>query len=265
MTKGDPAKKTTRKLPTSRFADGAQHAQQSTLITEVPIALVFDGTTTAVMMATPNDLTDFAFGFALTEGIISTVDDVQSFEVLSHDKGVEARFWLSPLKSSSFRARMRLLTGPVGCGLCGVDSLDTVHRTLPDVTADLSLTEEEILGSAEALRRFQPLMDKTGAAHAAGFYRPGEGIVLTREDVGRHNALDKLIGALNRSNIDAEQGAVVMTSRISVELVQKTAMAGCSMLIAASAPTSLAVETAKKCGISLIGFCRNGSFTRYSP
>lgn len=232
---------------------------------EVPVAVSFNGSTLAVMMATPADLVDFAYGFALTEGVIANLDEVESFELVEHDNGVEARFWLTDTRAEALAARQRRLVGPVGCGLCGIDSLDEAVRDLPKVgNPDLRLSRSEVASATETLRGMQPLHDQTRAVHAAGFLKPGSGLTLAREDVGRHNALDKLIGALARTRQDASQGAIVLTSRISVEMVQKAAMAGCPILIAASAPTAHALRLAEGAGMSIAAFARAGGFDIYA-
>jgi len=244
--------------------DGARKVTR-TLPEEAPVAVSFNGTTLAVMMCTPADIGDFAHGFALTEGAISNLDEIESFEVVTHTKGIEARFWLTDARAEALAARRRVMTGPVGCGLCGIDSLEEALRDLPHVGAPaLGLTRAEIAAATDALRGHQPLHDQTRAVHAAGFLRAGEGVVLAREDVGRHNALDKLIGALALAGEDASAGAFVLTSRVSVEMVQKTAMAGCPMIVAASAPTAHALRLAEGAGITLAAFARAGAFDLYS-
>lgn len=228
---------------------------------EVPVALVFDASTLAVMMASPGDIHDMAVGFALSEGIITAPEEITGFEEAAHPQGIEARLWLREDRAAALRDRRRFMAGPVGCGLCGIDSLEQAVRPVPAVTApDLRLGRAEVAGAGAALAARQPLRARTGATHAAGFLRPGAGIVAVREDVGRHNALDKLFGALARDGQDAGQGAVVMTSRLSVELVQKCAMLGCPVLISVSAPTAAAQRLAEDRGITLIGFARGGDF-----
>ena len=245
-------------------ADGTRAVHRA-LPEEVAVAMVFNGSTQAVMMATPADIADFAHGFALTEGVITDLSQVESFEVVEHGQGVEARFWLAEDRAEAIAARRRFMAGPVGCGLCGIDSLEQANRPLPNVgNPGLRFCRTDIAGATDALRGFQPLHDQTHAAHAAGFLRPGQGIVLAREDVGRHNALDKLIGAMALAGIDPATGAFVMTSRLSVELVQKAAMAGCPALIAVSAPTAAAVALAENVGITLAAFARGGGFDVYS-
>lgn len=232
---------------------------------EVPVAMVFGGSTLAVMMASPGEIEDFALGFALTEGVIQSVAEVEDLEVVQHAEGIEARFWLRSERDAALAARRRFMAGPVGCGLCGIDSLEQAARALP-VVADrgLRLAPSDVRGATDGLRAAQPLHDQTRATHAAGFLRPGQGIVLAREDVGRHNALDKLIGAMARQGIDPAGGAFVMTSRLSVELVQKCAMAGCPAILAVSAPTDHAVRLAEAAGITLAAFVRGGGFDLYS-
>ncbi|PWE34109.1 formate dehydrogenase accessory sulfurtransferase FdhD [Maritimibacter sp. 55A14] len=232
---------------------------------EVPVAFVFDGTTQAVMMATPDDIADFAHGFAVTEGIVTDPAQIEDFEIAEHAQGIEARFWLREDRQEALTARRRYMAGPVGCGLCGIDSLEQAIRLVPRVTrTGPPFSLREIARATDALGTCQPLHDLTRATHAAGFILPDAGLILAREDVGRHNALDKLIGALWRAGIDPSEGAIVMTSRLSVELVQKCAMAGCGILIAVSAPTAHALRLADEAGITLAAFARGGGFDLYS-
>lgn len=243
--------------------DGARRVTR-TLPEEVPVALVFDGTTQAVMMATPADLEDFGLGFALTEGIVAAPGEVRSTEVVAHDAGAEVRMWLADGAGATLRARRRRMAGPVGCGLCGIDSLAEALRPLPQVTAAGRLSRAAIAAATDRLAEDQSLHDRTRAAHAAGFLRADGALALAREDIGRHNALDKLIGALARGGIEAGQGALVVTSRLSVDMLQKAAMAGCPVLIAVSAPTALAVRQAEAAGLTLIAFAKGGGFDIYT-
>ena len=239
-------------------------AVHRTLPEEVAVAMVFDGSSAAVMMATPADVQDLALGFALSEGIVTAPDQLDGFELAEHPNGLEARFWLREDRADALAERRRFMAGPVGCGLCGIDSLDAAARDLPPVGDGPRFTRAEVARATDMLRDQQPLHDQTRATHAAGFLLPGAGIVLVREDVGRHNALDKLIGALARQGIDPATGAVVMTSRLSVELVQKCAIAGISTLIAVSAPTAHALRLAQGAGMTLAAFARGGAFDLYS-
>lgn len=243
--------------------DGAREVSRA-LPEEWPVAFSFDGSTQAVMMATPQDLEDFALGFALSEGIVEGVEDIAEFELVLHEAGSECRFWLKPGRGVSLEARRRAFAGPVGCGLCGIDSLEEANRALPKVPVGKVFSAAEVSGAAEALRGAQPLHDRTRAVHAAGFVQPGRGLVLAREDVGRHNALDKLIGAMARAGIDPARGAFVLTSRISMELIQKAAVAQCPVIIGVSAPTAHAVRLAEGAGITLAAFARGRSFDLYA-
>lgn len=234
--------------------DGAREVTRA-LPEEVPVAVTCNGTTQAVMMCTPADLEDFARGFAFTEGY-ARPDQVERVEIIEADQGIEARLWIAEEAAEALGARRRAMMGPVGCGLCGIESLEEALRDLPPVTGALVLDAGEAAGAAEALRAHQPLHDLTHAVHAAGFYVPGQGIVLAREDVGRHNALDKLIGALLRAGIDPASGAIVITSRVSVEMVQKAVLAGCPALIAVSAPTAHALRLAEGAGLTVAAFAR---------
>ncbi|MEL6961044.1 MAG: formate dehydrogenase accessory sulfurtransferase FdhD [Pseudomonadota bacterium] len=219
---------------------------------EVPVALVYNGSTQAVMMATPNDLEDFGRGFSRTEGMGTP----ESIEIVRHARGIEVQMWLPEVEAEELAARRRAMTGPVGCGLCGIDSLDEALRDVPVVDADLRLSAGNVADAMAALRAGQHLHDKTRAVHGAGFYVPERGMVAIREDVGRHNALDKLVGAAG----DCSTGALVLTSRVSVDMVQKAAAAGAPVICAVSAPTTLAVETAKAAGITLVALARDTTF-----
>ncbi len=223
---------------------------------EMPVAFVYNGTTQAVMMATPADLIDFAVGFTLTEGI-ATPDEIGEVEVVEHGAGIEARMWLPPDREEILATRRRAMTGPVGCGLCGIDSLDQAMRPLPVLPpSPLTITQDDIRLALDELRDWQPLHDETRATHAAGFFIPGQGIVMAREDVGRHNALDKLIGALARAGIAPATGAIALTSRVSVEMVQKAVIAGAPILLAVSAPTAHAVRLATGANLTLVSTAR---------
>ncbi|WP_202330703.1 formate dehydrogenase accessory sulfurtransferase FdhD [Mesorhizobium sp. L-8-3] len=228
---------------------------------ETPIALSYAGTTHAVMMASPADFEDFALGFSLTEGIISSPDEIEAIEVADLGAGIDIQIRLKDAANTRFAARRRRLAGPVGCGLCGIESIEEAMRSVDAVGASgLSLAADDIARSVRLLSKVQPLHAETGAVHAAGFYMPGKGIVAAREDVGRHNALDKLAGALAKSGMDGTGGAVVVTSRVSVEMVQKTAAIGAPFIIAVSAPTALAIRTAEAAGMTLVALVRGEEF-----
>ena len=224
---------------------------------EVPIAFVYDGGTEAVMMATPADLEDFALGFSLNDGVVAAADDITSLEVTEVEQGIELRMLLRQRNRDALVTRRRKRAGPVGCGLCGVESIEEALPSLPRITTTFSVTANEIVQAMRSLAPQQTLNAETRAVHAAAFYVPGEGIVAVREDVGRHNALDKLAGALTRAGHKTSDGVILMTSRVSVELVQKAAMMGAPILAAVSAPTALALREADKAGITIVGIVRD--------
>lgn len=232
---------------------------------ETPVAFSYGGTTHAVMMATPADMEDFAVGFSLSEGIIEKASDIKKIAVEDHDQGIDIQITLVGEKGDALTARRRHMAGPVGCGLCGIESIDEALKPVALVgPTRLVLTPRDIAQSVRLLSARQPLHSETGAVHAAGFYVPGKGIVAAREDVGRHNALDKLAGALARQGIEGPSGAVVVTSRVSIEMVQKTAIIGAPVLIAVSAPTALAIRTAEAAGITLVALVRGDEFDIYT-
>lgn len=232
---------------------------------EVPVAFSFAGTTHAVMMASPADLEEFALGFSLTEGIIASPDEIEAIEIEDHGAGIDIQIRLRDKANTRFEARRRRLAGPVGCGLCGIESIEEAMRAVASVSGpELRLNAADIVQSVKLLSKVQPLHAETGAVHAAGFYLPGKGIVEAREDVGRHNALDKLAGALARKQIAGANGAVVVTSRVSVEMVQKTAAIGAPVIIAVSAPTALAIRQAEEAGMTLVALVRGEDFDIFS-
>lgn len=224
---------------------------------EAALALVIDGGTEAVMMGSPGDLQDFAYGFALNEGLIETLDDIRSFEVAEAGEGLEIRLWLVESRRRDLAQRRRFRIGPTGCGLCGVDSIAEALRPLPRVESGVRTSAARIVEAMAALEALQPLNARVHAVHAAAFLNlQTDAPLIVREDVGRHNALDKLAGALARSNILATSGAILMTSRLSVELVQKAAMMGAPIIAAISAPTGQALRTADRTGICVAGIVR---------
>jgi FdhD protein len=228
---------------------------------EVAIALSFNGTTQAVMMATPSDLEDFGIGFALTEGI-ARPEEVLSVEVQALPRGSDVQLWLTPEAEARLAARRRVMAGPVGCGLCGIDSIDQALREVPVVAPSLfRMTPAQVMAAVAALPGQQRLHDATRAVHCAAFW---DGTLrLAREDVGRHNALDKLAGAMLRGGL-ASKGAVVLTSRVSTDMVQKVAMLGAPVIIAVSAPTAEAVALAEAAGITLIALARPDRFELFT-
>jgi FdhD protein len=227
---------------------------------ETAIAFTFNTATYAVMMATPQDLEDFAIGFSLTEGVIHSLDAIDSIDIIEEEIGIELRIWLKAREAAEFLGRRRKMAGPTGCGLCGIESLTEAMRPPPMVGEGRVFAPEEIIAAVESLSPMQMLNHETRAVHAAGFYEPERGLIASREDVGRHNALDKLAGALARADVSARQGLVVLTSRVSIEMVQKAAMIGAPAVAAVSAPTALAVRMAEAAGMTLIAIARKDGF-----
>jgi FdhD protein len=246
----------------SRRVSKARVEETSRLIPEeVPVALVYDGSTHAVMMATPDDIEDFAVGFSITEGIISSRSEIREFDVVEHEKGLEARMWLTPQSGRKHLERRRRITGPTACGLCGVDSLDAAVPEPPRVGTSATTTPDEIQKALAAMPPAQVLNVATRAVHAAAFWDGKTGtIAVVREDVGRHNALDKLVGAVTNTGLDPTQGFLVLTSRVSVEMVQKAAALGVEIIVAVSAPTALALRVAETAGITLVAIARPDAF-----
>ncbi|MEM7565668.1 MAG: formate dehydrogenase accessory sulfurtransferase FdhD [Pseudomonadota bacterium] len=256
----DPA----RARPLRAWRGGTFAAETRTVPGETAIAIDVQGTTQAVMMATPADLTDFAYGFARAEGIVSAPGDVTRLDIRPSALGVTIGLWLAPGLAEAHEARRRALVGPTGCGLCGVESLEAAAPALPRLESALTATSADIIDAMAALRPAQALNARTHAVHAAGFVALDRAAqdrsLLLREDVGRHNALDKLCGALLRAGADGGEGLVVLSSRVSVEMVQKTVRMGAPILVAVSAPTDLACRTAEAAGLTLVAVARGEEF-----
>ncbi|QCB46052.1 formate dehydrogenase accessory sulfurtransferase FdhD [Hydrogenophaga sp. PAMC20947] len=230
---------------------------------EVPVALVFNGISHAVMLASPDHLEDFALGFGLTEGLLADRSELYGIEIERDQRGISLQLEVAAACEWRLKERRRNLTGRTGCGLCGTESLDQVSRSVPMAPA-VQLRSGALAHGQRALREWQVLQQLTGAAHAAAWCDLDGHIVVLREDIGRHNALDKLIGAMTLAQLDRTEGWVLVTSRASFEMVQKTAMSGAGVLAAVSAPTSLAVELAQRCGLALAGFVRGDDCVAYT-
>jgi FdhD protein len=227
---------------------------------ETAIALTYNGGTYAVMMGTPKDLRDFAVGFSLSEGIVQSADEISSLDIVDLDDGIELRMWLVPAKAELVNERRRHIAGPTGCGICGIESIAEAVRPAAIVPHGSSFAPHEIMAAVASIAPLQAINIETRAVHAAAFWMPARGIVALREDVGRHNALDKLAGALAQAKISTADGMVLLTSRVSVEMVQKTAAMCAPLMFAVSAPTALAVRMADAAGITLVAIARADGF-----
>ena len=241
------------------LADPGDHVERRAVPIETPVAIEVCGISYAVMMATPIDLGDFALGFALSEGLIADANDIVDLDIHEIEGGRVIRLSLPPDGAEKALARARIRVTESSCGLCGIDNIEQVLRPLPPVTARIATDRAAIARALDALRDHQPLGRATGAVHAAAFCAPDGAILNVREDVGRHNALDKLIGALAVGGVDPGAGFILLSARCSYELVEKTVRAGCSMLVTISAPTSLAAGRAAQAGLTLVSLARTDS------
>ena len=252
----DPVRTVDRQV----WRDGSVNEGARTIPEETALALTYNGGTYAVMMGTPRDLRDFAIGFSLSEGIIQSPDDIDTLDIVDLDDGIELRMWLAPSRADRLSERRRHIAGPTGCGLCGIDSIAEAIRPAAIVAQGRSFAPREIMTAMQSVAPLQQINIETRAVHAAAFWMPARGIVALREDVGRHNALDKLAGAVAQERVAAGEGMVLLTSRVSVEMVQKAAAMGAPLMVAVSAPTALAVRMADAAGITLAAIARADGF-----
>src|SRR6202795_1891358 len=252
----DPVRKVDRQV----WRDGSAREGSRLIPEETALALTYNGGTYAVMMGTPQNLRDFAIGFSLSEGIVQSPDDIESLDIAPLDNGIELRMWLEPSLANRLNERRRHIAGPTGCGICGIDSIAEAVRPAAVVTGGRSFSPREIMTAMAGIAPLQTINIETRAVHAAAFWTQARGIIALREDVGRHNALDKLAGALALGNVTADDGMVLLTSRVSVEMVQKTATIGAALMVAVSAPTALAVRMADAAGITLAAIARADGF-----
>lgn len=244
--------------------DGQSRRLDDEVAAEVPVALTYNRRSHVVMMATPTALEDFAIGFSLTEGIIRRPGDVLDMAVLERENGLELALTVNPDCFEHLQEQRRNLVGRTGCGLCGAESLEQAVRAPAAVTGRLSVTPSALQAAVSSLQAHQPLQMLTGAVHGAAWCDAGGEILAAREDVGRHNALDKLIGHLARTGFDPDAGFALVSSRASYEMVYKSAAAGIELLAAVSAPTTLAIDFAQRSGITLVGFARPGRHNVYT-
>ena len=255
---------TSRVVPVRNWQSGQADPGDDHIASEVPVALTYNRLSHVVMMATPADLEDFALGFSLTEGIIGCHDDLQAIRLLPRDGGIEVAMTITEPWFDRLATQRRNLTGRTGCGLCGAERIEQALRFPEPVGDNVRVTHAALQGSLLAMKAHQPLQGVTGATHGAAWCDLDGNITLLREDVGRHNALDKLIGALVRVGFNPRQGFVLVSSRASYEMVFKAARAGMELLMAVSAPTTLAIEFAERCGLTLVGFARPGRHNIYT-
>ena len=252
--------------PTHRSVDvdawrrGALRPSTRVVPEETPVALTYGRVTQAVMMATPTDLADFALGFSLNERIVTDPSEIEALDIVAVEHGIELRMDVADRCMDALLRRRRYIAGATGCGLCGLESLDEALREPPPVVSELRVSAATLAELPAKLARQQTLNQATRAVHAAAFWTEQHGLTLVREDVGRHNALDKLAGAVARKRLHAPEGVVTLTSRVSVELVQKAARMGAPIIIAVSVPTALALRVAEAAGITVIGIARDDGF-----
>ena len=247
-----------------RWRGELHERKQDYIAEEVPISLVYNGLPHVVMLATPTDLEEFALGFSITEGIIKNPQEFLSARIYNRSNGIEIQLKIPDHRFQCLADKGRNLTGRTGCGLCGASTLRQAIRQPNPVNGDLTLSAAELRSALTDIKQHQKLNQLTGAVHAAAWAAPGQGILNIREDVGRHNALDKLIGFLLRTGKDLSTGFVIVTSRASYEMVQKTAWVGITLLAAVSAPTGLAIRLANETGLTLIGFARDDQHVIYT-
>lgn len=249
------------RFTTRRIDAGSAGLHSEWLAAETAVALVYNGLSHAVMLATPANLEDFALGFTLTEGIVEFPDEVSVVDITETGHGISVQMRISQKNFDALGERSRNLTGRTGCGLCGAGTLAAAIRPVRRVDARLAVDPSAIFAGFAALARQQPVNDATGALHAAAVIT-GDGQLIAREDIGRHNAIDKAIGATLRAGLVPQ--SLLVTSRASFEVVHKAAQAGCALVAAISAPTALAVRLAEEAGITLVGFAREPRLTVYA-
>lgn len=247
-----------------RWEGGTESPSRDVIANETAVALVYNGTPHVVMMATPEDIEDFVLGFSLSEGLIGKPEEFLGVRVRRLRDGIEADIEIASERFREFDRKQRNLTGRIGCGLCGAQTLAQAIRRPRPVGRTLRIRPESLQRSMAGLGARQPLHAATGSVHAAAWMDSKGEISLVREDVGRHNALDKLIGALIAGGVDLSTGAALITSRASYEMIQKAATMGIQVVCAISAPTSLAIRMAEETGVTLVAFARGTRHTVYT-
>jgi formate dehydrogenase accessory protein FdhD len=253
-----------REVAVERWKRGTIEHTTDLVAEEMPVALVYHDVPHVVMLATPADLEDYAVGFTLSEGLVASADEIRGVEVVAGEASMDVKITVAWERFAQLLQRRRNLTGRTGCGLCGAESAADAIRECSPVPAGVSVSTAELHAAIAQLAARQPINARTGSVHAAAWVVPGEGIQLVREDVGRHNALDKTIGALVRARADLAGGYMLITSRASYEMVQKCATVGIALLVALSAPTAFAVRLAERCGLTLVAFARADQHVVYA-
>jgi formate dehydrogenase accessory protein FdhD len=253
-----------REVHVQRWRDGKLESVVDQVAEEQPIALSYQGIPHVVMMATPAHLEELGVGFTLTEAIVQHADEIKSIEVFNAAGALEVRLGITAERFSAVLQQRRNLAGRTGCGVCGAETIEQAMRHPAAVGTGVIVSASELQRTLATLHAQQPLNAQTGSVHAAAWCLPDAGIQVLREDVGRHNALDKVIGALVRANIDCTQGYLIITSRASYEMVQKAATVGITLLVAVSAPTALAIRLAEEANLTLIGFARANQHVIYT-
>jgi len=261
---GEGAVDSSREVSVVRVAEGVVEQVVDRVAEETPVALVYNGVPQVVMMATPEHLEDLAVGFTLSENFVRTPREIQSVRVSRVKDGAQVDIAIAAARFSEMLRRQRNLTGRTGCGVCGVETIDQAMRHPDAVAADVRLSSQQLHAALRQLAEMQTLNAAVGSVHGAAWGRPDAGIQVAREDVGRHNALDKVIGALVRKRIAPQSGYFLITSRASYEMVLKAATAGASILIAVSAPTALAIDLARQSNLTLVGFARESRYVIYA-
>ena len=262
--KGQTAAAVSAELPVQRWTRGTVSSTTDTIAEEMPVALVYHDVPHVVMLATPADLEDYAYGFTLSEGLVASVDEIRGVEVVQGEASADVKISVAWERFTQLLQRRRNLAGRTGCGLCGAETAEDAIRECPPVPAGISLSAAELHAAMTQLSGRQPINARTGSVHAAAWVVPGRGIEVVREDVGRHNALDKTIGALARARADFAAGYMLITSRASYEMVQKCATVGVTVLVALSAPTAFAVRLAQRAGLTLVAFARADQHVVYA-
>jgi len=262
--KGQSAAAVSAELPVQRWTRGTLVSATDLIAEEKPVALVYHDVPHVVMLATPADLEDYAFGFTLSEGLVERADEIRGVEVVQSEASADVKISVAWERFTQLLQRRRNLAGRTGCGLCGAETAEDAIRECPAVPPGVTITAAELHGAMAQLSGRQPINARTGSVHAAAWVVPGEGIKVVREDVGRHNALDKTIGALARAKTDFATGYMLITSRASYEMVQKCATVGIPLLVALSAPTAFAVRLAQRTGLTLVAFARADQHVVYA-